>query len=170
VTREEATTIVPLIQKQTDTVALIESHLIPNSVFSNRKHLRSPFTADPPGAILIRARETDLPIQAPMVQVGSLDPPADIKAPGDFGIAVEQVEGSQGVQVEPTPTGIRGSVQASIRVGLRGMDDCLAQETPRGPIPLRIHRPTHRISGPRVLESEPMGCQMQAAGGTAPIK
>jgi hypothetical protein len=62
VTREEATAIVPLIEEQTDTVALIESHLIPNPIFANGKRLGSLFTADPPGATLIGARDTDLPV------------------------------------------------------------------------------------------------------------
>ena len=59
-TRQEATAIVPLIEEQTDTVALIESHLIPNPIFANGKRLGSLFTADT-GAI--SGREIKKPLR-----------------------------------------------------------------------------------------------------------
>ena len=92
-TREEATAIVPLIEEQTNTVALIKSHLIPDPIFAKRELLGSLFTANPPRATLIGARETHLPVQSTVVQVDGLDTPADLEASWGIRIAVKQMKG-----------------------------------------------------------------------------
>ena len=92
-TREEATAIVPLIEEQTHTVALIESHLIPDPIFAKRERLGSLFTADPPRATLIGARETHLPVQSTVVQVDGLNTSSDLKAFWGIRIAVQQMKG-----------------------------------------------------------------------------
>lgn len=79
---EETTAIVPLIEEQTNTVALIKSHLIPNPIFANGERLGSLCTADPPRATLIGARETHLPVQAAVIEVNRIDTSPTSRLPG----------------------------------------------------------------------------------------